>query len=315
MTYISRIRNTLATTLTGGTRISQLPLVNLALLEDLIPAVQNGITVSLTLEQILALGLTLQICDLATTGQLTASYNNADAGMGATLINSTTLAALVIDSVTVSVGQIIMVKDQSLQYQNGIYIVTVVGDGATAWQLMRVTHYNQAQEINDGDFFTVTLGTINANTQWIQDNEVNTIGTDPITFIPNIVVTGGLTKTNNTINSQGGLLTQEITGTSANIIPNTKYITSNNAMAVVLTLPVTCPLGDVIEVIGKGSAGWQIAQNAGQIIYGGAALTTVGVAGSLASGEAKNTVYIVCTKADIEFTILASYDKSLLVFT
>jgi hypothetical protein len=70
---------------------------------------------------------------------LTVTYNNGTAGVGATLTNAGAQAALVIDGVTVSVNDRVLIYTQADQTQNGIYTVTNVGSGSTNWVLTRAT--------------------------------------------------------------------------------------------------------------------------------------------------------------------------------
>ena len=51
-------------------------------------------------------------------------------------------------------------------------------------------------------------------------------------------------------------------------MPNTGYIASNDSAPVVITLPSTLNIGDLLSVQGAGAGGWQIAQNAGQQVLG-----------------------------------------------
>jgi hypothetical protein len=122
--------------------------------------------------------------DLATTGSnLTSTYNNGSSGVGATLTNSGTLAALVIDSTPVVVNNIILVKDQTDQTQNGLYTVTVVGNGSTAWVLTRATNYNQSSQVTAGSYTIIKSGTVNKGTLWIETGAGPfTMGTTPIIF-------------------------------------------------------------------------------------------------------------------------------------
>lgn len=84
-----------------------------------------------------------------------------------------------------------------------------------------------------------------------------------------------------------------ITGNSSNMSVNNGY-TSNNAGLVTLTLPATAAIGSFIYVNGLGAGGWKIAQNAGQLIHLGSAVTTTGVGGSLASTNAFDSITLVC---------------------
>jgi hypothetical protein len=120
----------------------------------------------------------------ASFAALTATYANGTAGVGATLANSATLAALVLDGVTIStIGQRVLIKDQGSTFQNGIYTLTTAGTGAVAWVLTRATDYNTISQIGPGNIVPVINGTVQANESWIEASvtPVN-IGTDAITF-------------------------------------------------------------------------------------------------------------------------------------
>lgn len=125
-----------------------------------------------------------------TTGPLTALYNNGAGGVGATLTNNGVLAALQIDSTLVSATQRILVKDQVTQQENGVYVVSVVGDGSTAWVLTRSSDFDNSPpgEVVAGDFIFAELGPTYAGTGWVQ-TQVGVgfggsiaIGVDPMVF-------------------------------------------------------------------------------------------------------------------------------------
>ena len=101
-------------------------------------------------------------CRLATTADLSATYNNGTLGVGATL-TATSGGALSIDSVTPSVADRILVKDQTDASENGIYVVTTIGDGSTAFVLTRATPEDQPSELTGGSFVFVEEGTIGSN--------------------------------------------------------------------------------------------------------------------------------------------------------
>ena len=118
-----------------------------------------------------------------TTVTLNAIYNNGTSGVGATLTNAGTLAAFRTDGQSPAQNDIILVTDQTAPAQNGIYALTTIGDGATAWILTRVNYFDSAATIQPGDFVVVLNGNMYADTGWIETATVNTVGTDAINFV------------------------------------------------------------------------------------------------------------------------------------
>lgn len=116
------------------------------------------------------------------TGALTATYNNGVGGVGATLTNSGALAAFSLDGVAGTPSMRVLIKDQASSFQNGIYTVTTVGDGATAWVLTRATDYDTTAEMLEGSIVPVQQGTVNTDTLWLQNTIVGTIGVDAISY-------------------------------------------------------------------------------------------------------------------------------------
>lgn len=120
---------------------------------------------------------------VSTTANLNATYANGASGVGATLTNAGAQVAFASDGQTTLVNDRILVKDQTTEAQNGIYTVTVLGDGSTNWVLTRAVDYDTALEIKQGSVVPVQTGTLNANTLWLQTQNVATVGTDNIEFI------------------------------------------------------------------------------------------------------------------------------------
>lgn len=150
-------------------------------------------------------GLTVQgACEAGTTAVLNAVYFNGSSGVGATLTNAGALAAFQVDGYSASLNDRILVKDQAVPAQNGIYTVTTLGSGAVEWVLTRATDYDTPTQINPGDLVIIINGTANTNTSWMQTGTVTTIGTDAITFIqftaalPISVPNGGTGRTTST---------------------------------------------------------------------------------------------------------------------
>ena len=144
---------------------------------------------------------------------LTATYNQpggAGVGVGATLTNAGTLAAFAPDGPTVaSVGDRILIYNQASAFQNGVYTVTTVGDGSTAWVLTRATDADtyalkSPNGLGEGDAFFVTLGSTGAGETYVCNTQGTiTFGSTNITFVQvaatQIYSAGaGLTLTNTT---------------------------------------------------------------------------------------------------------------------
>ena len=105
-------------------------------------------------------------CRVATTANLSATYSNGTAGVGATL-TATGNGAISIDGGSPTTNDRILVKDQSTAAQNGIYVVTTVGDGSSAFVLTRATPEDQPAELTGGSFVFVEEGTANANNGYV----------------------------------------------------------------------------------------------------------------------------------------------------
>ena len=125
---------------------------------------------------------------LETTGALSAGYSNGSSGVGATLTNSGTQAALVIDSVAAVANNRVLVQQQSNAAHNGIYVVTNIGSGSVNWILTRSTDantfgLNTPTKLGQGSYVFVTSGNTRAGQSFVC-NTVGTItfGTTNITF-------------------------------------------------------------------------------------------------------------------------------------
>lgn len=96
----------------------------------------------------------------------------------ATTANITLSAPQTIDGISVIAGNRVLVKDQTLSQNNGIYVVA-----AGAWT--RATDFDSlspVDEINKA-YVPVQEGTANAGKLYVQSGNVSTLGVDPITFI------------------------------------------------------------------------------------------------------------------------------------
>ena len=146
----------------------------------------------------------------ATTANLSAAYSNGSSGVGATLTNSGTQAALSIDGQTMVATERVLVKDQSTAAQNGIYTVTTVGDGSSNWVLTRATDFDTATEITSGAFTFVETGSSYADSGWVMTTDGTvTVGTTSLAWSQfsgagQITAGDGMTKSGNTLNVGAG---------------------------------------------------------------------------------------------------------------
>lgn len=134
-----------------------------------------------------------QSCLLATTANLSATYVN-NSGYNATLTMNS-VGAMTFDGGSPVVDSYILVKNQTSTFQNGIYFVSVLGDGSTQGVLTRYPNYGSPSLINAYGLITVVSGSTQANSGWLLNVIVTTVGTDPITFIQSIDQ-GGSTSIN-----------------------------------------------------------------------------------------------------------------------
>lgn len=147
--------------------------------------------------------------DAATKAYVDASRSGLDVKASvraATTANITLSNTQTIDGVALSVGDRVLVKDQSTASQNGIYVVA-----SGSWS--RSTDADEPAEVTPGFFFFVEEGTVNADSGWVMTADGTiTIGTTAITFAQfsgagQIVAGNGLAKSGNTlsVNTANGI--------------------------------------------------------------------------------------------------------------
>lgn len=137
---------------------------------------------------------------------------------------------------------------------------------------------------------------------------IGSAGANPV--LATLTAGTGISITNGagsiTINgSGGGLSWTDVTGSTQTIAVNNGY-TSDSSSLITFTLPSTAAYGTVMAVVGKGTGLWKIAQNSGQTIHFGITNTTTGTGGSLASNFQYDVVYLLCSIANTDFTVIQS---------
>jgi hypothetical protein len=182
--------------------------------------------------------------NVSTTTNLTATYNNGASGIGATLTNSGTQAALAIDGVSLVLNNRVLVNNQTNQIQNGIYYVSNVGSGSTNWVLTRSLDADgsPAPDLGPGTYVFVSKGATNANTGWTETaigtgpNGDITVGVDAVLFTQfsgagSYLAGTGLSLTGTTFANTGVLST--IAGSNISV----SSATGNVTIAVTGTVP------------------------------------------------------------------------------
>jgi len=212
---------------------------------------------------------------VATTASLSATYANGSSGVGATLTNSGTQAALTIDSIVLSVGDRVLVKDQSTALQNGFYKVTTAGTVSTNWVLTRSTDADEDSEVTPGAFTFVEEGTNGGNNGYVCTNTGTiTIGTTGISFVQfsgagSVIAGDGLTKTGNTLNVVG---TSNRISISADAVDISASYVGQSSITTLGTIATGTWQGDVVA----GQYGGTGVANTGKTITLGGSFTHTG---------------------------------------
>jgi hypothetical protein len=112
---------------------------------------------------------------------LPSTYDNGTSGVGATLTNSGTQVAIVIDGVALSSADRVLIYQQTDPAHNGVYTVTTVGSASTNWVLTRATDADSygpsdPDALGQGDAFFISAGDTGAGETYV----MTTVGT--ITF-------------------------------------------------------------------------------------------------------------------------------------
>lgn len=110
-----------------------------------------------------------------------------------------------------------------------------------------------------------------------------------------------------TISSSGATPWVDQTTASITMAANTGYTSDDGASLVTFTLPATSNIGDFVEINGKGSGGWTIAQALGQQIIFGNVMTTSGAGGSLSSSLQYDNVRLRCLTANTLWTVVSAF--------
>lgn len=99
------------------------------------------------------------------------------------------------------------------------------------------------------------------------------------------------------------MMTFTIVTANTTLAVDNGYIT-NSASKLDMTLPAVCAAGKRFRVAGRGTGGWKVKQNAGQVIHVNNVDTTTGTGGSVESNHRYDSLELLCILADTEFVVL-----------
>ena len=214
---------------------------------------------------------------------LNATYDNGTSGVGATLTNAGTQAAITIDGVALSSADRVLIYNQTNAAHNGIYTVTTVGDGSTNWVLTRATDadsygVSDPNAFGEGDAFFVKEGDTGAGELYVMNaSGTITFGTTNITFsvIAETAVYSagnGVTLTGTTFSADAGTgVTVDGSGINIGQAVETTSDVTFNSVAAALTGNVTGNVtGDVTGNADTATA-LETARNIGGVSFDGTA--------------------------------------------
>ena len=207
----------------------------------------------------------------------TVVYDNGTAGVGATLtISGDTLT--VIDGVTLTVGDRIVIKDEASLPNNGIYTYT------STTVLTRATDFDTPAEMAGGDFVFIQQGTTLNDTGFVMTDPVVTVGTSDVTFVQfsgagSFTAGAGLTLTGTEFSVNTDNLTTDISGGNVVVKTSAQFTTPDIGAATGTSLTATGNVaGGNLTTAGVVSATGNVI--GGNLRTGGLVLATGTVTGS-----------------------------------
>ena len=220
-------------------------------------------------------------------------------------------APTVVDSVTLSAGDRVLVAGQNTGSQNGLYQVSVLGTGSNGtW--IRSVDGNQTGEIDAGMIVMVTEGDVYKDTQWkLTTNDPIIIGVTALTFEQNSAFAFG------NIFANGTAVLADIVGDTVTFTPGNNFIITGNATSDTVTFAVSeSPTftgnvsGSNLTTAGQVSATGNIT--GGNLLTAGMGSfgTTVSATGNITGGNIVSNARI-----DGGNLYLTSLDANKVVFT
>ncbi len=195
----------------------------------------------------------------------------ANSGVGATLTSNVN-EVLIIDGVTMTGSERVLIYNQTNAYENGVYVVTDAGSGSTPWILTRSSDTDtygpkNTDQLDIGDYFFVQDGDTGAGESYVctAPNGVIIFGTTNITFTQfsasQVYEAGdGLTLTNTTfsVNTSQPNVTSVGTLTSLSVSGNANIGNIGTAGLITATGNLNAGniiTGGIVSATGNGTFG------------------------------------------------------------
>ena len=177
---------------------------------------------------------------------------------GTNLVNASTTMVFRLFSAATS-GNGVYVETQSVSVVDGLYAVSIGGDPDAGTLRAAMTNQPLYLEVQVGATVLSPRERITASTYALMAARVTNGAVDVAMLNTNSVDARYAPK--------GAVMPWvDVTSTSQQAQANIGYV-ARNAAQVVVTLPASPVLGDIVRVSGAGSGGWKLAQNSGQTIW------------------------------------------------
>lgn len=207
------------------------------------------------------------------------TYDNGSSGVGATLTNSGTQAALEIDGHTFSEGDRILWNELGTLTRNGVYVVTNPGTPSTNWVLTRSDDYDTPTQVFYNTTIFVKAGNTYAGNWFTMGNNASiTIGSSDIPFYlagESLNIENMAYQNSSSVAISGGSIVNtsyrgpiSAKTTSYTTTSNDGTLTNTGATALVaFTLNATPNLGETVSFCVIDDDGLSVTRSGSQTIY------------------------------------------------
>ena len=324
---------TFAGTLTGNTAVTFPTSGTLATTSGSLPSIQGtanevlvngtsgspvtGSAITLTTPQAIGTASAVQFGSLSLTTPLALTSGGTNASLTASnggIFYSTASAAAILSG-TATANQVLLSGSSTTPaWSTATYPATTTINqllySSSANTVAGITAANSAALVSNSSgvpSFTASM----TNGQVVIGSTGGTPTPATLTGSTGITITNG----SNTISvaSNGAVPWVDETGSSVTMTANTGYTSDDGATLVTFALPTTSAIGDFVEINGKGSGLWKIAQASGQQIFISPTNTTSGAGGSLSSVHQYDCVKLRCIIANTIWVVVSQQSTGLTV--